>query len=314
MGSEHTIPGIHRRGWAIVSRRALLLFLAFGACAPDAVYMGATGAGAASSSADATTATTGITSGSTTNAMSSSATVCSAWTTCDCINDVLSSCPLVLLPFGQPDCHAGVCANVMGPPEASCATPAFQPTVGACEAAYLSLGSSFNITPPFIDDASQKFAFQTGSFTVEAWVRPRMLPQALSCLVGRGDEGSSGDFYHLALIPNGSNVFQVEFRRGNITVDGTTSITDDGTIWWHIAGVYDESAHAISVYVNGTSAGPAQTTVGGAYLPGSATLFVGVCGPGSTGKYIGEIANVAIYGRALSKTEINKHAMANMCP
>jgi len=77
--------------------------------------------------------------------------------------------------------------------------------------------------------------------------------------------------------------------------------------WYHVAGVYDASAHTLKLYLNGAdnsgtlSGGP----VTGSIKNSTANALIGARSGGSTEGFNGTLDEVRIYNRALTAAEIS---------
>jgi hypothetical protein len=75
--------------------------------------------------------------------------------------------------------------------------------------------------------------------------------------------------------------------------------------WMHFVAVVDSASHSLTLYVDGV-ADPALTGVP-AILPGAPALSIGTwSGSGPSRYYVGDIDDVAIYGRALAPAEVKQ--------
>ncbi len=136
------------------------------------------------------------------------------------------------------------------------------------------------------------------SFSVGAWVKIDA-----SSAMGIISKSANGEDLSWQLYFDGTNmIFGVthdETPSGLTTVTGGTAITDDGSTWYHVVGVFDSTNDLIYVYVNGTSDAAAVAFVGAMNLSAS-ELYIG----GGGGKFDGHIDEVFVMSRVLSATEV----------
>ena len=299
----------------MIRRRAFFICFSLVACAPDAIYVAASGTGAGSSSSTtAATSASGLTSSTSANATSTTGTVCPVTNTCGCLDRMLSDCPSVAFPFGMADCTMGACADAIAgaPPAQTLSTLTFATTTGACEGSYVHLDSGTNALK--VDDTAGNLAFAASGFTLESWVRPTSKFATVGCVLGRGDNGGQAGTYYLAIAYGTGGAAQVELRRGGRITDSGFPITANGNTWSHIAGVYDNVANEVRVYVNGSRV-KTESTLGDTYSPDMVTAaFIGACGIASGGRYDGELAYVGLYGHPTTDTAMMAHYNATGCP
>ena len=156
-------------------------------------------------------------------------------------------------------------------------------------------------------------AFNTsGSFTVEAWLRPteegagNAQCPLFNCQASTEDYG--WDFYQRASVA-GSGQQGWEFYMNNATgarvadaVGGTYTVGQ----WCHLVAVYDATAATATLYVNGVQV--AQATGVSGYVPNpSYPLSIGGYWDGSQNPYVGDIDEFAFYGSALSAAKVLAH-------
>lgn len=162
--------------------------------------------------------------------------------------------------------------------------------------------ATFDGTSGYID---VKNAFQfagTTTFTLEAWLKPN-LDTNYHAWIGRNDgqppsEGylayvdPMGPFYMLERLDSATKVF----ANGNVAPANAT--------WAYVVVTYPGGAGA-NVWVNGQ---PGTASTNDVALAGATTDFViGAEAGGATSWWSGEIDEVAVYGYALSQTQIQNH-------
>ena len=152
---------------------------------------------------------------------------------------------------------------------------------------------TFDGSDDTVDIGNQTTLNLASSFTLSAWVYPTNLSGDRDIIT---KVGSSSD-YHLQVT---NNQIQVGFSNGGswYSINSTTMILL--TTWTHVAGVFDDTANTLSVYVNGTSQGSTSVTA----IPQPSTNPVHI-GMGWSGQgWNGRIDDVRIYNKALTQAEI----------
>jgi hypothetical protein len=131
----------------------------------------------------------------------------------------------------------------------------------------------------------------TSRVSIEAWVRPESL-------AGTRWIVNKGAAYYL-YISDGITFFGVNAGGQNLFVT-TTQVTAGA--WQHLVGTYDGTR--LVLYRNGAAVASASAT--GAITSTAAPVFIGAAG--TTGPFFnGGIDEVAIYGSALSGTQVDAH-------
>lgn len=116
----------------------------------------------------------------------------------------------------------------------------------------------------YILDAEQSGLDLTGSFTVEAWVKPSRLGDTM-CIVCKYAGGNNRS-YAFQVGP-ASRASRITFSRdGGIPRDPSESNTPLlVNVWQHVAVTYDSTTGACAHYLNGERNGLCTREVGGAY-------------------------------------------------
>jgi hypothetical protein len=143
----------------------------------------------------------------------------------------------------------------------------------------------------------------TRSLTIEGWIRPRGSGYAILI---RGDHRPGLDPYQLSLDGHMNLHFTVCSEAGTTA----TVRTPVGMgAWIHAAGVLDDSTGTLSLYTNGVLAAQATTAIrpfGRLLANESPGIGIGnVNDGGNNFPFIGDIDEIALYGRALSADEIS---------
>jgi hypothetical protein len=133
------------------------------------------------------------------------------------------------------------------------------------------------------------------SLTVEAWVKPTAFQSGVYQPIV-----SKGDSYILILDDQGH--FTCNLRSLAIGTFGTTSQTTlPPGQWSHVACTYDASSGSFAIYVNGVQAGFLTPPPSPLAPSSSYPLMLGESG---AGYYHGELADVSVYGTALTAARI----------
>jgi len=154
------------------------------------------------------------------------------------------------------------------------------------------LGSSFDGTSSYAYVASMPAP--TGSYTIEAWVRPADTRDSMIL-----DHGAGPAFG----IQGGHFIF----RQTDTIL--TSSATVEAGRWWHLVGEWDRGAHEARFYVDSHL----STEASSATAPsGSATFYVGrgswTSGDSAPAEFFyGDIAQVGYYSGVLSADRIAAH-------
>jgi hypothetical protein len=138
------------------------------------------------------------------------------------------------------------------------------------------------------------------SYSVSAWVKPTNLTGFRTVM---SMDGNAISPFYLQVL---DGRFQFTTRSSDSTASVATTVLGSTAVvgtWYHVAGVYDDVAHTITLYVNGVSQGSAafsspwkangSTTVGRAKWNGGSVDF-----------YSGAIDDVRLEGRALGAGEV----------
>ena len=146
----------------------------------------------------------------------------------------------------------------------------------------------------------------TGSLTIEAWIKLDATGNNQDIVSKWNNAAGERGF---VLWYNGSII---EFAKRNPDdstidkIDGITIINAD--LWYHIVGVFDDSANTLDLYINGKSdatqvsgtdgilSSSRNVLIGSQYISGSPTYY-----------FNGLIDEVRIYNRTLSADEIKQH-------
>lgn len=141
---------------------------------------------------------------------------------------------------------------------------------------------------------------QTGdSITVETWIKHDGNSDENAFILNKTEPDAMG--YDLSLVGSGEEV-PVKFRFGNFGGSITTETGIKADRWTHIAATYDGTN--LSIYVNGELDN--QKSEDGSISNGDTDLVIGSSHARNERFYSGRIDEVAIWGTARSKSEIQE--------
>lgn len=153
----------------------------------------------------------------------------------------------------------------------------------------------------------------TGSatFTVEAWVNGG--PQTSDAgLVTKG-YGNGGEQFNLDC-GGGGHAFRFFVRDGNGNARLATSSITPNNQWHHLVGVCDQVNGFVRLYVDGVQAAQGTLVPNTGILGSTATVSIGSrqagVGTAFTNQFAGLMEEVAIYGYALSASQVQTHYQA----
>jgi hypothetical protein len=154
------------------------------------------------------------------------------------------------------------------------------------------------------DPANGSLDFETGDFTVEAWVRTSVNGERT--VVSK--RPSSGPYWQFTVTDDAGHVGQIRVNGSDGTATrqayGPAVRVDDGN-WHYVAVVFDRDT-GIIVYVDGASLATAGPLIGsvsnaGLFLVGKASGY---------GYFSGDLDEVAVYSHALSAARVHMHHAA----
>ena len=158
-----------------------------------------------------------------------------------------------------------------------------------------------------------------GSFSVEAWVQVDKLSGQPQWVVAHDDGTNPGIDFLLGLKPDGRFEFATRQNKANDAIAKTpvTQADINGNRWFHLVAVQDAVAGQVGLYVNGQRAAEKKSIAGAAVtVPSSlqigsrgatAVAANGAVTSSGTECFHGLIDEVALYGRALSASDIQAH-------
>ncbi|MEI6057587.1 MAG: LamG domain-containing protein [bacterium] len=143
----------------------------------------------------------------------------------------------------------------------------------------------------------------TGPLTISSWIKEAALPAAYTPVLTKGIESgdAANEQYYLGGSPNGNLVFKVSDGKSDVSVGATSSSTLVSlNQWHHVVGSYN-GAGTLALYVDGILADTATSSLLALNTAG-ADQGVGI--GGSTSFWNGSIADVRIYNKVLSSSQI----------
>ncbi len=145
------------------------------------------------------------------------------------------------------------------------------------------------------------FGIGDRSWSLEAWVRVRETSTHQEVVTWY----AGGSFYFLGIKASGLPVFSLRDEQNNSAlVTGTFRVNDN--IWHHLAATYDRTT--LKLFVDGNLANSTVASLGWFYNVTTISLTIGGLWSGATyNKFFGDMAEVAIYDRALIESEITSH-------
>ncbi len=141
------------------------------------------------------------------------------------------------------------------------------------------------------------------SFTVAAWVRAQVAPQdGYETIVSTEIAFQGGWEINLDKVSGGIGTHAAFWDGVDQAYRRFECLCGVAGLWTHVVAVVDGGAATLSVYVNGVleSHTPAPHPI----RPGSAALFIGRWSQAKSRLLVGDVDDIAIYGRALGPTEI----------
>jgi hypothetical protein len=149
------------------------------------------------------------------------------------------------------------------------------------------------------------------TFSVEAWVKAGT--QTTDAGIITKGYGSGGEQFNLDC-GAGNHAFRFFVRDVNGNTYLVNSSVTPGSVWHHLVGVCDEANGYVYLYVDGTNVG--QTAVGPyvGLLSSPMAMSLGSrqasVAPVNNNQLVGTMEEVAVYGYALSATQIENHFLA----
>ncbi|MGC3956951.1 MAG: LamG domain-containing protein [Verrucomicrobiota bacterium] len=151
----------------------------------------------------------------------------------------------------------------------------------------------------------------SATFSVEAWVNGGSQTSDAG-LVTKG-YGNGGEQFNLDC-GGGSHAFRFFVRDANGSAKVATSSVTPNNQWHHLVGVCDQVNGFVRLYVDGVQAAQATLTPNTGILGSTATVSIGSrqagVGTAFNNQFAGYMEEVAIYGYALSASQVLTHYQA----
>ena len=143
-------------------------------------------------------------------------------------------------------------------------------------------------------------ASHTSSFSAGAWVRAESAV-AYAAVMGKWAEEDLSWAIRYHAVNTSWNFLISNDGSAETNINSDTTPTMDGTVWYHVVGVFDDTANLIYIYVNGYSdaTAVAHTTA----LNTNAVSFR-VANTEASAKFDGLVDEVFVIARALSAAEV----------
>jgi hypothetical protein len=154
----------------------------------------------------------------------------------------------------------------------------------------------------------------SAEFTVEALVKGNGQLQANTGIAAKGIFNSE-EFTLDTGAPNRAYRFGVRSAAGTAYNANSTLIANDHA-WHHLVGVCDEANGLVTLYIDGTNAASAVIPVGAGIDSASAGLQMTIGArptsltSGIDNQFIGSVSDVALYGSALTSSQVQAHFQA----
>lgn len=174
------------------------------------------------------------------------------------------------------------------------------------------IGQAFQLDGQSFVRVSTEFDLQIPpSFSVDTWVNLALYPEEIAPIVAKWNDLDANERgFILAITHQGTVRFDVStngrFAGGNSVI--LTSPNSDRVPlnkWTHLAAVFDSTAQALYIYIDGQRSSAAGAPFSTVYNPDE-PLLIGAGDMGSSQRYYfnGLIDEVEIFGRALSAAEV----------
>ncbi len=153
--------------------------------------------------------------------------------------------------------------------------------------------------------------FPTGTVTTEVWVRSDATNAGKQMAIVSYAQSSSHN--NEVLVFTAGSTLRTWMNQSEVNTGVSTADFIDGE-WHHLAVTYDDVANEVAVFVDGEE--KQRTTHNGGAISASGTLILGQeqdsvgGGFADSQKFIGDLADFALYGTALTQADLLSHATA----
>ena len=159
----------------------------------------------------------------------------------------------------------------------------------------------FNSTNSYIDFGNKsQFNFGTGSFSISAWVNTSAMGTTKAILGKTNGLTAASSIGYTLYLGNAGTVWSFGTWDGTNNIISTASATVN--TWTHLVGVFDSTTKNVKIYANKMQ-GSSVSNLSLGNIDVANGLFIGKTT--NSGIWYGNIANVRLYNRALSTTEID---------
>jgi hypothetical protein len=189
-------------------------------------------------------------------------------------------------------------------------TPAYGPGPGGGEA------FSFDGSTSYVDVGDPAALKLTQAITLDAWINPTQVAGGLQAIITKVAEISQQDAYGLFFVGGSWPCGALGSFVGFIGVYGQPQCgVSAGSVaantWTNVGMTYDSTSSTLSLYLNGTQV--ASTLLAGGITGSDVPVQIGHQAMSADPRYFaGRIADVSVYNRALSASEMS--ALGSLAP
>jgi hypothetical protein len=172
----------------------------------------------------------------------------------------------------------------------------------------------FDGSSSYIDVGDPPSLKLTGAITLDAWVNPAHLSTSISAVISKWAQNAATDSYGLGVV--GAQGWECASPDSALGVVGVSGVSECGVgggslaagAWTNVGMTYDGSSGVLRVYVDGIQVRSHQ--VPGGINPSDVNVQIGHQVHGEGRYFTGLIADVSIYNRALTKSEMSEFGRA----
>jgi hypothetical protein len=148
--------------------------------------------------------------------------------------------------------------------------------------------------------------FTTNSFTLSCWVKTYQIGTTRMVLSkATGDAISFGSIGYNLYLGNSGTTWLFGVWRGSDNNSVGSTLFAETDKWVHLCGVYNSTQGSQILYANAILSGSATRSTGSISVANN--LYVGAGANGTNQRWYGEVAQVSIYNRALSASEVQQN-------
>jgi hypothetical protein len=146
----------------------------------------------------------------------------------------------------------------------------------------------------------------SGSWTISGFVRSSV-SSATQVIIQRSGDGNTSYSQNYGIFMNTNNKFRCGTSADSYKYAESTTTMVTNT-WYYVTGVYNATSKILSIYVNGTFEGSSTALVGDPPTIGAQYVTLGAGdGLSFANRLTGNIAQVQVYNRALTASEISQN-------